>query len=79
MINNFIAKSEDNKLLPVQVCLELTEDISEREIRGVVEACHWLGVSKGMILTFDEENELSVEGINIRVLPVWKWCIEAFV
>lgn len=76
---DFIAKPEDNKLLPVQVCFELTEENSEREISGIVEACHWLGVSKGMILTFDEENELSVEGINIRVLPVWKWCIEAFV
>ena len=76
---DFIAKSEDHPLLPVQVCFELTEENSEREIRGVVEARHWVGVSEGMILTFDDEKELSVEGANIRVLPVWKWCIETFV
>ena len=76
---DFIAKSEDRSLLPVQVCFELTEENSERETRGVVEACHWVGVREGMILTFDDEKELSVEGANIRVLPVWKWCIETFV
>ncbi len=76
---DFIAKSEDNKLLPVQVCFELTEENSEREIRGVVEACHFVGVKEGMLLTFDEEKEVSVEGVNIRVLPLWKWCIEPFV
>jgi len=76
---DFIAKSEDHPLLPVQVCFELTEVNSEREIRGVVEACHWVGVKEGMILTFDDEKELSVEGVNISVLPAWKWCIETFI
>ncbi|MEW6326296.1 MAG: ATP-binding protein [Thermodesulfobacteriota bacterium] len=72
---DFIAKSEDNRLLPVQVCFEMTEENMDREIAGLIEACHWVGVNEGIILTHDEEKELSIDGISIKVYPLWKWCM----
>lgn len=72
---DFIAMAENNKLLPIQVSFEVNEENSKREIGGLIEACKWLGADKGMILTYDEERELTVEGVRIEVLPVWKWSI----
>lgn len=73
---DFIAKTENNKLLPIQSTFELNEKNEEREIGGVIEACNHLGTDEGMILTYDEEKELVTDGIHVRLIPVWKWCIE---
>ena len=73
---DFIAKTEDNKLLPIQVSFELNEENKEREISGLIKACRWLSIREGRILTYDDEKDLNTEGINIKVLPVWKWLLE---
>lgn len=73
---DFITKTEDGKLLPIQVCLELNKEDSEREIDGLVEACYWLKIKKGIILTYSEENQMTKTGINIQIIPVWKWLLK---
>jgi len=73
---DFIARSDENKLLPIQVCYELNQKNREREINGLIEACRTLGVSAGTILTFDDEEEMDAEGIYIQVLPAWRWIAE---
>lgn len=72
---DFVAKTGDNKLLPFQVCFELNEENSEREIGGLLAACKHLGVDEGIMLTYDVERVMNREGIKIRVLPVWKWLL----
>jgi predicted AAA+ superfamily ATPase len=66
---DFIVKDNQGKLFPYQVTLELKEENEEREIAGLVEAC------KKLIFTFDEEDNKDIEGINIQILPVWKWLL----
>jgi predicted AAA+ superfamily ATPase len=34
-----------------------------------------LAIDEGLILTYDEEKELTFEGLKIRVMPVWKWLL----
>lgn len=58
-----------------QVCYELTEENKEREVDGLVLCCKQLGLKKGFILTFDQEEKLNKEGINIEIVPVWKWLL----
>jgi len=72
----FIAKTEDNRLLPMQVCFELNEENKEREVSGLTKACRWLSIREGRILTSDDEKDFIVDGIKITVLPVWKWLLE---
>ncbi len=73
---DFIVKNNTNgKLFPYQVTLELKEENEEREIAGLVEACKKLGLKKGTIFTFDEEDNRAIEDINIQILPVWKWLL----
>jgi len=74
---DFITRSDDNKLLPFQISLELNEENSEREIKGLIEACKWLGVNEGIILTYDDEKKFDQDGIDIKVLPVWRWLLIA--
>ncbi len=59
----------------IQVCWELTERNEKREIAGLVEACTFLGLPSGTILTYDQEEERRSKGLEISVLPAWKWLI----
>jgi predicted AAA+ superfamily ATPase len=72
---DFIARTDDNRLLPIQVSFELNKENTEREIEGLIEACKRLGINEGIILTYDDEKQFDKDGINIEVLPVWKWLL----
>jgi predicted AAA+ superfamily ATPase len=73
---DFIAKIENNRFLPIQVCFELNEENMEREVSGLTKACRWLSIREGRILTSDDEKDFIVDGIKIIVLPVWKWLLQ---
>jgi len=72
---DFVAKMSEREFFPVQVCYELNEKNKKREIDGIVEVCQRLSIKRGMILTHDDEEDLKVQGINVTVVPVWKWLI----
>ncbi len=61
--------------------IQVTQSLSdaktrEREVRGLTEAMHELGVSKGLILTLDEEEMVESEHGTIEVMPLYKWLLE---
>lgn len=70
---DFVIKNENGGLFPIQVSWEITAENQERELRGLIEACKFLGVNNGMVLTHDQEKEETKEGIKIEIMPVWKW------
>lgn len=74
---DFICKAEENVFWPIQVTVELGGDNRDRELRGLVKACKWLGKNEGVVLTYDEESEIELDGVNLKVLPVWKWILES--
>jgi len=71
---DFVVK-EKNKFFPYQVCFELTEENKERELSSLVSCCNWLETKEGMVLTNDQEEEIKINEIKIRIFPVWKWLI----
>jgi len=73
---DFIVKTENGELSPIQATFELNEANEEREIGGLIDACKHLGTDEGTILTYDEEKDLTQDGISIKIMPVWKWCVE---
>lgn len=73
---DFIAKDPDDRLYPVQVCFDLHDANKDREIGGLMDACKSVQVDTALMLTEDHEEELTAEGINIRIVPAWRWCIE---
>lgn len=34
-----------------------------------------LGLTSGLILTNNIEEEVEKNGISIKIMPVWKWCL----
>jgi len=71
---DFVVKKK-NKFFPYQVCFELTEKNEERELGGLVSCCKWLEMKEAILLTNDQEEEIKINRIKIRIFPVWKWLI----
>ena len=66
--------SKDNKVeMALQVCYDLNADNLRREVNGLAEALNELGLTGGVILTFDQKDELEKDGKTINVIPVWEW------
>ncbi|MFH0801790.1 MAG: ATP-binding protein, partial [bacterium] len=73
---DFVVKNgEGAGYYALQVCQELTDKSRRWEAGGLIAACKRLLLTNGMILTDDQEWEEEVEGVKIRVLPVWRWLI----
>jgi len=58
-----------------QVCWEVGRLNEKREARGLVEARRELGIKKGTLLTYNQEEATVFEGTSIKTVPVWKWLL----
>ena len=72
---DFIA-SKSNKFFPFQITYELNENNTKRETEGIIEACKWFHLKNGTIITYDEEKDIRIDGININIVPAWKWLVK---
>jgi len=73
---DFIIKKGLNITQAIQVCRTLQdEETKKRELEGLKEALETYGLNEGMILTEDEEYEITSQGRRIMVQPVWKWLL----
>ena len=60
----------------IQVCYDFNDKNKEREIGGLLEAMDKFKLKEGLILTYDQEDELKIKNKKIKILPVWKWLLE---
>ena len=77
---DFIVKKENEKgewLEVIQVSYSLVDDETrEREIAWLLEAMKMYWLERGLILTYNEEDEIILENsLKIRIMPIWKWLI----
>ena len=62
----------------IQVAYSITNISSDREVRGIVAAAKSVKEARSFIIvTYEEEKELVVEDVNIKVIPIWKWLLNA--
>ena len=73
---DFLAHRDGEKTLPVQVSWEVTPTNRDREIEGLLEACRVLGLSEGLLLTDDQEDDIKLGAVSISVRAVWRWMLE---
>jgi predicted AAA+ superfamily ATPase len=76
------SNSEVDFILPddktmIQVCYELNQLNMKREVNGIVKANSEVEATKFFILTMEQEQSMSIKGITIEVLPVWKWLLDS--
>ncbi len=65
--------------LAVQVSLQVLDDIDtkERETRAFAKLNNFIPGSKCILITNSEETNLEYDGIDIEVIPIWKWLLMA--
>ncbi len=66
---DFLVRMNDKILLVIQACWHINEDNLQREILGISNAMRESNAKEGMIITFNQEDELQ----GIKVMPAWKW------
>jgi predicted AAA+ superfamily ATPase len=63
--------------LGVQVCYNLSDiETRKREINALLQTAKRIEIKKMLVITRDEENVISENGVNIEVVPAWKWLFE---
>jgi predicted AAA+ superfamily ATPase len=62
----------------IQVCYSFdTPETKARELTGLTEAMKIYFLQEGFILTNDIEEDIAIDGLNIRIVPVWKWMLQS--
>ncbi|KUH33696.1 ATPase [Thermococcus celericrescens] len=59
----------------IQVSYELHPFNRERELRALIMTSKKTGIKKLTVLTFADEESISVEGMEVKVLPLYKWLL----
>lgn len=73
---DFIVYDRDRAIDALQVCYDMSDaKTKEREIAGVLEACKYLGLKSGKILTLDEDDEISVDGVDIKIISSMRYLV----
>lgn len=64
--------------LAIRVSMQVLDnmDTKERETRAFVKLNHFIPDSKCILITNSEEATLNCEGIDIDVVPIWKWLLD---
>lgn len=61
----------------IQVSYSLSASSSDRETLTLVKASKIVtGSKRFLIITYDEEKEINLDGIQIEVIPIWKWLLK---
>jgi predicted AAA+ superfamily ATPase len=75
---DFVIKDKNTIKTLTQVTYELTPDNYKREVESLLKASELLGCSELQIITWDENRELEIDGKKIRLVPFWRWLLEAY-
>jgi predicted AAA+ superfamily ATPase len=60
----------------IQVVWRLNEDNKKREINGLLEAMRYFRIKKGIIFTYNQEQEIKEDKYRIQAIPIWKWLLK---
>ncbi|OGI64385.1 ATPase [Candidatus Nomurabacteria bacterium RIFCSPHIGHO2_01_FULL_39_10] len=71
---DFLVRKNGKISAAIQVTMDL-KATREREVAGIVEAMKQYNLKEGIILTYDEEEDISLGLLKIKVMPVWKWLL----
>ena len=73
---DFVIKDKNKINNAVQVSYILHEENKKREINGLLEAMNKFHLKTGVLLTMEQEDEITIDNKKIIVKPVWKWLLE---
>ncbi|WP_460181676.1 DUF4143 domain-containing protein [Thermodesulfovibrio sp. TK110] len=61
---------------PIQVCFGFSDpEVKKREVKGLLDCCRRFNFKKGLIITFEEEDVVNVNGYTFTIVPAYKWLL----
>jgi predicted AAA+ superfamily ATPase len=73
---DFIVSRKGKKPLLIQACYDLNMDNLDREIAGITEAAKFFSVREGTIVTLNQSDKFSKDGVRINVVPAGEFLAE---
>ena len=73
--NNFECDFVIPKKQAIQVVWQLNKENKKREIKGLIEAMEYFKIKKGIIFTYNQEEEIKENKYRIQIIPLWKWLL----
>ena len=63
--------------LLIQVSYDMqTEETRKREFGALVKAHNFFKAKKLLVITYNQEEETELDGVNISVVPIWKFLLQ---
>jgi len=59
----------------IQVSHTMTEEVRDRELKGLLEAMEKFEIKSGLVVTGDYEARKRHRGKTVRFVPLWKWLL----
>lgn len=73
---DFVIRDKFRVVQLVQVCYDISDRKTEkREVTSVLECAFELKCTNLLIISWDQERVINVDGIEINVIPYYKWCM----
>ena len=54
----------------------INQETREREISALVKLHAFKPLQRSLIITYNEENSLTIGNQTIEIVPIWKWMLE---
>lgn len=70
---DFVVKEKDTIAMAIQVCYEIHDENQNREVNGLLAALNQFNLDTGQIVTFEQDDELIIEGKTIQIVSLLKW------
>ncbi|MBN2543096.1 ATP-binding protein [bacterium] len=70
---DFVLRKNNRINEAIQVTWRLGSKNEKREMDGLLEAMDEYDLNKGLILTYEQEENYKKNSKQIKILPVWKW------
>lgn len=68
-----------HEAMAVQVSFSIDDPMTrEREVRALRKIAHVFPLKQALIITRDEEQTLYEDGLEIEVIPIWKWLLQKY-
>ncbi len=72
---DFIVREKERITEAIQVCDNLNQKNEKRELNGLLMAMKEFKIKKGLIITENQEDHRNIDGLEVDIIPAWKWLL----
>lgn len=72
---DFVVSGDNGKIESlIQVSIDISDQQTlKREMDPLISCSKYFNIKSLMIITYDTESTIEIDGVNVQVIPAWKW------